>query len=336
MDALLDLTASGDGAVPTEHQLSPQWLADVQGQAQAVVLSDDLRALLKDLRAFLEAEGVVFSDRRLRKIVGLLRVAAYTDGRSTATVWDAYLVQHCAWDDPSQRQAVADWWAARVGTLRATSPRRLVEMVSAWEARLSEMNDQQAQQVDEQGRLLFEHPDGSLTIEDTLAFPQTTRSGEALYLAPPLNSYEEERASRTKPDGSGYTQAELADLDLWDDGGQFFRSWAGANAYLADPSNRVMTTTTLSPAMGAAQQQSSHVAGWLAQIDEVIQTVVDYLDGVDARDASLSDVRTHLWLTESVADRAAETLQQSRSQAEELQHRLTTLRAGFEALPVQS
>jgi MoxR-like ATPase len=334
VDALMNLTGSADGAVPEALQLSPEWLTAVQVAAREVELSEDLQDLLKDLRRFLETQGIGFSDRRLLKVVGLLRVAAHTDGRTVATVWDAYLVQHCAWEDPSQRSVVRDWWAARVGTLRATSPTRLVEMVSAWESRLNELQGQKAQQKDGKDRPLFQHPDGTLTTASILDEEQTTRAGESLYLAPELNSYQEARASRTKPDGRGYTESELAELDLWDDGGQFFRSWPGAAAYLADPQNRLTAKTELPPAMGLAVQETSHVAGWLEQIDEVLHTIAQYLEGVDARTEALAEVRTHLWLTPAVADQAARTLQESRTRAEGLQERLQSLRGGFESLPV--
>ena len=174
VDALMDLPSGPSGTVPLALQLTTDSLQSLQADARSVSLTDDLRDLLKDLRGFLRTEGIGFSDRRLRKVVELLQVAAHTDGRTSATVWDAWLVQHCAWEVPSQRPLVRDWWAARVGTLRATSPTRLLEMVSAWEDRLSTLGTELSQQVNAEGAPLFHTPDGSLTPVDTLDVAQHT------------------------------------------------------------------------------------------------------------------------------------------------------------------
>ena len=138
VDGLLDLDTRLDGTVPDALRLSAEELNALQRGSRGVALSADLRDLLKDLRRYLAEQGIPFSDRRLRKVVQLLQVAAHTDGRSEASVWDAWLLQHVVWEDPAQRRQIAEWWAARVGTLRATSPARLLEMVAAWEERLEE------------------------------------------------------------------------------------------------------------------------------------------------------------------------------------------------------
>jgi MoxR-like ATPase len=337
LDALLDLPADADGAVPPALRLTAADLDALRVGARAVVLDPDLRELLKDLRMFLAEQGVAFSDRRLRKVVGLLRIAAHTDGRAVASVWDAWLLQHCAWDEPSQRAAVAAWWSARVGTLRATSPARLLEVIGAWEQRLAEARAEQAQRRDDDGRPLFVAPDGGLTPEAVVSRPRTDRMGRALYLAPPLDSYQEARARRVRPDGSGYTEEELDGLDLYDadrGGGQFFRAWPGRHDYLADPANRLTERVELAPAMGPRAWPPSHVAGWVAQIDEVRAEIDAYLVGLRARVESLGVVRDHLWVPSSVADDAEATLAASHDAARGLLDRLAALRDGFAALPV--
>lgn len=338
VDALLDLSSGADGAVPETLKLREADLRVLRTKAQSVELSQDLRDLLKDLRRFLSEQGIAFSDRRMRKVVGLLRIAAHTDGRDQAGVWDAWLLQHCAWEEPAQRETVSAWWAGRVGTLRATSPARLLEVCSAWEQRLDEAQQEQAQRTDDQGRPLFQRPDGELSPDKTFAQPRSDRMGRPLYLAPPLDSYQEPRARRIRPDGSGYTEDELDGLDLYDPafgGGQFFRAWPGRSEYLADPANRQMEQHELEPAMGPRRYPQSHIGGWIAQIDEVSDEVRAYLEGLAERLQSLDVVRSHVWVPAHVAVKAEETLHESRSKAEGLLERLATLREGFGALPVE-
>ncbi|TVQ94493.1 MAG: ATPase [Deltaproteobacteria bacterium] len=338
VDALLDLPAGATGEVPDALQLQPQHLEALRQQARQVELSSDLRDLLKDLRRFLAEQGIGFSDRRMRKVVELLRVAAFTDGRDQAGVWDAWLLQHCAWEEPAQRATVSDWWAGRVGTLRATSPARLIEVCAAWEQRLEEARQEQAQQTDAQGRPLYLRPDGELSPDRSLAQPRSDRMGRPLYLAPPMDSYQEPRARRVRPDGSGYTEDELDGLDLYDPafgGGQFFRAWPGRSEYLADPKNRQMEEHELEPAMGPRQYPRSHIDGWTAQIDEVSEEVRSYLEGLSERLQSLDVVRSHVWVPAHVATKAEETLHQSRDKARGLLERLAALREGFGALPVE-
>jgi MoxR-like ATPase len=339
VDALLDLTGDETGEVPEDLRLTRAELDGVRVAARGVGLTGDLRDLLKDLRRWLAEQGIAFSDRRLRKVVELLRVVAHTDGRSTADVWDAWMIQHCAWEDPAQREAVAAWWGARVGTLRATSPSRLLEMVAAWEARLEEARTEQAQRTDAQGRALYLDEDGGLTPEPVASVARTDPSGRPLYLAPPLDSYEEVRVHRTRPDGSGYTESELGDLDLFDPergGGQFFRAWPGRFAYLEDPANRLTETRAREAAMGPRIFPHSHVDGWVAQLDGLADTVRTYLDDVARRQDDLAVLRAHLWVPGAVARQAEATLAESREVATGLLDRIAALREGFAALPTRA
>lgn len=338
LDALLDLQGGESGEVPAELRLTHAELHTVAQAARGVALGQDLRDLLKDLRRWLAEQGIALSDRRLRKIVGLLRVAAWTDGRRVASVWDAWLVQHCAWEDPGQRQAIGEWWAARVGTLRATSPARLLEMVSAWESRLQEAREEQAQEVDGEGRPLFHTEDGGLSPDAEARVPVTDARGRTLFLAPPMDSYGEPRVRRTRPDGSGYSELELDELDLYDagsGGGQFFRAWVGRSLYLEDPENQLMRTLAREPAMGPRHFAASHVRGWVAQLDTLADTVQGYLDGLDERLSGLGVLHAHLWVPSDVSASAQETLEKSREVAQGLAGRIGEAREGFAALPVK-
>ncbi|MBS1171404.1 MAG: ATPase, putative ATPase 5 [Proteobacteria bacterium] len=92
--------------------------------------------LLADLRAHLGAQDIYVSDRRWRKLVKLLKTAALTDGRDRVTVWDVWLAQFCTAQRPEQQQAVAQWYATRLGTWRALDPERMQRVIAAFEAQL--------------------------------------------------------------------------------------------------------------------------------------------------------------------------------------------------------
>ena len=150
-----------------------------------------------------------------------------------------------------------------------------------------------------------------------------------------MDSYQTPRAVRTKPDGSGYTLAELDDIDLWDedDGGQFFRSWKGVSTYLDDPINRLTARTQLDPAMAPTAHPADHIQGWVSQLDEVLTTVEGYLDGLAHRVNGLDEVRSHLWLPPTVADNASKTLAESQTKALELRTRFAETRVRSRSYP---
>ena len=54
------------------------------------------------------------SDRRLVKAVGLLKVAAFTCGRSQVNELDCLLLQHVLWQRPEERPRLREWLLKRV------------------------------------------------------------------------------------------------------------------------------------------------------------------------------------------------------------------------------
>ncbi len=78
-------------------------------------LPDDVLALLHSLRSFLVQKNIPVSDRRWRKAVKLLQVSAYTNGQDSISVWECWLLQHCLWHVPAQRQLILDWYQSHLG-----------------------------------------------------------------------------------------------------------------------------------------------------------------------------------------------------------------------------
>lgn len=129
---LLNLTDEEFKKPNREDQLT---LADVQGIQQGAVqipLSDEVLELLQALRLYAETIPLYISDRRWRKAVKLLKVAAYTNGSKSVGLWDCWLLQHCLWDEPEQRSLLASWFESQLGLGSGFNFERLNKLVSTW------------------------------------------------------------------------------------------------------------------------------------------------------------------------------------------------------------
>ncbi|VEU42756.1 unnamed protein product [Pseudo-nitzschia multistriata] len=78
--------------------------------ADSIVMDDDACELMRDMRSFLlENHGIEISDRRLVKAARLLKISAASDGRKKVDTVDFLLLQHCFWNEPSQRAIIREW-----------------------------------------------------------------------------------------------------------------------------------------------------------------------------------------------------------------------------------
>ncbi|HET8542552.1 MAG TPA: AAA family ATPase [Anaeromyxobacter sp.] len=163
--------------------------ADREAVARAageVRLPDEVAALLAEARAHLAADGLYVSDRRWVKLAALLAVAAATEGRAEASIWDLWLLPWCTAPDGPRQAAVAAWLAARLGVREALSPPRLTRVVEAFEAQLEAERAANDLDYDEQGRLRL-GADLAAEIGDAkggaaaprLAYARTRRYGDA-------------------------------------------------------------------------------------------------------------------------------------------------------------
>jgi len=121
----------------------------------AVNLPEPMLELLGALREHLAAERIYVSDRRWRKIVKLLKVAALTDGRDRVGIWDLWLLQFCAGQDRAEQEQVARWYETRLGVHRALRPQRMEQAVAALEAQLDIEANASDLSYDDAGRLSF-------------------------------------------------------------------------------------------------------------------------------------------------------------------------------------
>ena len=158
------LKMRGDAApkVPEDLQLTENDLDAARKGAEDVLVPDDVTGLLCDLREWCGAEEIPVSDRRWRKVLKLLQTSAWTCGRDAVSIWDCWLLQHCLWSKPEDREKTHEWYASRIGAV-TEEPSQLVRLVRISEERLQKDKGGRSQKRDKSGRLLYLRNDGKVT-----------------------------------------------------------------------------------------------------------------------------------------------------------------------------
>eukprot|EP00238_Polyblepharides_amylifera_P007349 CAMPEP_0196585576 /NCGR_PEP_ID=MMETSP1081-20130531/51182_1 /TAXON_ID=36882 /ORGANISM="Pyramimonas amylifera, Strain CCMP720" /LENGTH=497 /DNA_ID=CAMNT_0041907171 /DNA_START=285 /DNA_END=1778 /DNA_ORIENTATION=+ len=107
-----------------EDRISVQEMREVLTSAlQTTLVPSDIIELLTDLRTFLQEScepPIYVSDRRLIKIVTMLRVMAYTNGRRAVNVYDCLMLQHTMWQRPEEADIIQSWVLERAAQDKGT------------------------------------------------------------------------------------------------------------------------------------------------------------------------------------------------------------------------
>lgn len=120
------------------EQLSYDELKYIQQHAKKVELSAEALQFLMELRRWCAENQIQVSDRRWRKIVGMLQVSAFTNGQSQVTIWDCWLVQHCIWEKPEQIELVAGMYEQYCGK-SVVNLQNLLTVVDVLEKEISDI-----------------------------------------------------------------------------------------------------------------------------------------------------------------------------------------------------
>lgn len=252
---LLRLRAPADTPCPG---LDEAELRHLQAAAAAVALGEDALALLGELREHLRAGQVHVSDRRWVKIVGLLQMAAASDGRDEIGRWDLWLLPWCVAADAATATQVDDWLCARLGLGPDAEPLRLLRVVEAFEAQLEAEQNANDLDYDESGRLrLGEH---EAAIDDAVTDAKGGR--HALRM----------RHTRQRRYGRLHVEARLVQLDLLRDQ---ITAYAGALAaerrLLADQlgASLWVDPAFIERADAQLQATAAELASWQARCEQV-------------------------------------------------------------------
>lgn len=343
-DAFSQLITAGPDAevsVPEELRLDVNELAAVRKDASQLPLKEDVLAILSELRDWCVVEGIPVSDRRWRKVVKLLQVSAYTCGRLEVGIWDCWLLQHCLWAKPEERERIQAWYEERVGAAKALDPKHLTNKVIAFEATLHHDRESRSQQRDDKDRLLYYEATGkkSQTTQAKGKVPMY-RKGEKLYLAPANASNERGyRIDDRTNGGRGYTKKELEVLQVQVHSGYYrhvhFKDWEKAADYLKKDNNLLLEQDgDLKPAMEPTRHKPEYIRAQVKKLDRSIQDVKVYLGRLEDHIASAKkDIDDHLWVDSSFGDPATVSLLRTMEDVLALQKRLEQVREGFLALP---
>jgi MoxR-like ATPase len=132
---------------PANHSavISQAMLTELRERASKVCLSEQLLNLLQGMRGFVQSQGWQVSDRRWRKLVHLMQVAAAAHERNEATVWDGLMAVHVLPATPQQAPALMQWIAQQLGVWQAYDAPRFTKVIEAFEATLEQ--EKNAQEV---------------------------------------------------------------------------------------------------------------------------------------------------------------------------------------------
>jgi len=98
----LELLFSSDN-FKAEAMLSLRKIREVQEMARRVSVDEDVKRIIIEARRELRSRGIQLSDRRWKKMAGVLRVAAAAMGKDSVDRSMVLLLQHMAWDRPEQK-----------------------------------------------------------------------------------------------------------------------------------------------------------------------------------------------------------------------------------------
>jgi MoxR-like ATPase len=97
--------ADSDLATPSSH-LTLDAVRGVQARAGDVAIDPDVRKIILETRRELITKGVQLSDRRWKKMIKVLRIAAAGIGHKSVDRSMVLLLQHMAWDRPEQKEHI--------------------------------------------------------------------------------------------------------------------------------------------------------------------------------------------------------------------------------------
>lgn len=103
--------------IATEVKLSEQELSDWSKQIDDVAVPPEvlntLQLILFKIERYNEQPNnapnpIRIYDRRWKKVVRLLRASAFLHGREKVNLMDCFLMEHCLWNDPGQRDTIRE------------------------------------------------------------------------------------------------------------------------------------------------------------------------------------------------------------------------------------
>ncbi|MFN3202812.1 MAG: AAA family ATPase [Bradymonadia bacterium] len=301
----------------------------IQSEANQLSLSPALMDLLIALRQHLHSEGIYVSDRRWHRIVGLLKVAAFTEGQREVTVWEGVLLPYCIGDTEQTQRLIADWYAHRLGARGATTLTGAA--LEAWAERLTQARSRTTQAVSPEGEPLYVDLHGRPALEARGPRQRTTAQGDALFLPPDVERDDPRLQQRVLTEEGLHRMAMKV-------GQHAFVYQEGMRiplqVYLADPENMALETGDHDPLVAPGGFTGREQQEALRQLDALRSTLKSTMGEVHTLMAEANAHHDHLWLG---ADRISELTRQLHTRQGHLEQslkRLAEIRSGFIDMPL--
>ncbi len=117
-------------------RLTARMLRPLREAASRVAVPVEIAELLVQARAWCARHAVTVSDRRWRKLVGLLQVQAASRAAPQVGAWDLWLLPYALGARPEQVQALVQWFDHTVGQALPLDLQWLEQAASAFEKQL--------------------------------------------------------------------------------------------------------------------------------------------------------------------------------------------------------
>jgi MoxR-like ATPase len=101
-----DLIFGFEDAPALDARLSVLEIRSLQERARNVDIDGDVKKIMLETRRELRAKNFVLSDRRWKKMVGVMRIAAASINQRSVNRSMVLLLQHMAWDRPEQKEHI--------------------------------------------------------------------------------------------------------------------------------------------------------------------------------------------------------------------------------------
>jgi MoxR-like ATPase len=321
-EQLLTLRGQHTPLIDQALKLTREDLKTFQAAAEKVNVPSQIVKLLGELREFCLANKLPVSDRRWRKVVKLLQTSACTNGRDTVSIWDCWLLQHCLWNTPDDRQKIYDWYAERVGAGETFDPKELLEVVTAWEGTLAKDKAENPLKLNEQGRPHFIGSDQKLVTKDddtkTIGHddePLFTVSKGLLAIYTRYGFGDD----LPSPDnyGKGYTEREIREFILFKNLPQ-----AHQDGYFDNTAN-MMSTISINRAVGLTVHKAVYIKECLANLNQESGEIEAYKTQLQGHISELErQIKSHLWVTEDFLIPAQQSLNVTMDKVKNLEARL--------------
>lgn len=98
--------------IPKNLKISLEEIQEIQKNYKKIKIPEEIKTLIKNIRLefnekFKENKQESISDRKIVKIIKLLKISAYTNNRKEVDISDVLLLINCLWNNPDNREIIA-------------------------------------------------------------------------------------------------------------------------------------------------------------------------------------------------------------------------------------